>query len=420
MLRLRPRKGRVGTVGHVGGHRLFVQQVQHTVGAGKHLGQAGTEVGQCHHRAKGAQSRQGADEHPFLAHLPVPVQLQAHSQHRDDREQDQGVGDGHGQALAVFQGLLLLAQCLAVGRDAGRTGGGVLILQGIAQAAQALQHIAVGVGQGLPVLPGHLVTALCAPHRQGHAHQQVPGQQHQRGQDVVTGHKTGHADDTDAGDADGRDGVGIEHFQRLDVGGDQGDQVAAVTALQLGRGQAAQRAEHLIPDEGQQLEGDRVVGSLLCVAKHAAQQGKHQDAGIGNAHRAQRAGQPQRPQDAKAAENGDEGGAEVPRHAHDDGRQHDGQHGLDQHDEAAHKDKGAAMLGFVHIRHPPFPAFPAASGPCTDGCRRPAFSAVPRGCPALRCGPCPAHRCSRCPPRWPAGGRSGSPFCGPPNSGWLP
>ena len=40
MLRLRPRKGRVGTVGHVGGHRLFVQQIQHTVGAGKHLGQA--------------------------------------------------------------------------------------------------------------------------------------------------------------------------------------------------------------------------------------------------------------------------------------------------------------------------------------------------------------------------------------------
>ena len=128
MLRLRPRKGRVSTVGHVGGHRLFVQQVQHTVGTGKHLGQAGTKVGQCHHRAKRAQSRQGADEHPFHAHLPVPVQLQAHSQHRDDREQDQGVGDGHGQALAVFQGLLLLAQCLTVGRDAGRTGGGVLIL----------------------------------------------------------------------------------------------------------------------------------------------------------------------------------------------------------------------------------------------------------------------------------------------------
>ncbi len=73
MLRLRPRKGGVGTVGHVGGHRLFVQQVQHTVGAGKTWVRLAPKVGQCHHRAKRAQSRQSADEHPFHAHLPVLV-----------------------------------------------------------------------------------------------------------------------------------------------------------------------------------------------------------------------------------------------------------------------------------------------------------------------------------------------------------
>ncbi len=93
-------------------------------------------------------------------------------------------------------------------------------------------------------------------------------------------------------DADGRNGVGIEHLQRFDVGGDQGDQVTAVTALQLCRGQAAQRAEHLIPDEGQQLEGDIVVGGLLCVAQNAAQQGKDQNAGKGRAHGASGLGRP--------------------------------------------------------------------------------------------------------------------------------
>ena len=41
-------------------------------------------------------------------------------------------------------------------------------------------------------------------------------------------------------------------FKLLDVGGDQRDQVAPVTALQFGGGQAAERAEHLIPDERQQ------------------------------------------------------------------------------------------------------------------------------------------------------------------------
>ena len=42
---------------------------------------------------------------------------------------------------------------LTVGRDAIGAGCGVLILQGILQAAQAFQHIAVGIGQCLTVLP---------------------------------------------------------------------------------------------------------------------------------------------------------------------------------------------------------------------------------------------------------------------------
>ena len=123
--------------------------------------------------------------------------------------------------------------------------------------------------------------------------------------------------------------MGIEHFQRLDIRRDEGDQVAAVASLELCRGQTAQRAEDFIPDEGQQLEGDRVVGRLLGIAQHAAQQSKHEDAGKGRADRAHRACQPQRTQDAEPAENGDEGGAEMPRHAHENGCQHNGQHRLD-------------------------------------------------------------------------------------------
>ena len=287
-----------------------------------------------------------------------------------------------------------------MGVDALGAGRRILVLQGVPQAAQAFQHIAVGVGQGLTVLPGHPVAALGAPNRQSHAHQQ-----HQRRQDVVACHKARHADDAEDGDADGRDGVGVEHLQRLDVGRDEGDEVAAVTALQLCRGQAAQGTKNLIPDEGQQLEGDIVVGRLLGIAQHAAQQGKHQNAGKGRAHGAHRAGKAQRTQDAKAAEDGDEGGAEVARHTHDDGRQHDGQHGLDQHDEPAHNGKGAAMFCVVHIRHPPFPVFPAVSEQCTSGCTRPVPPAGRRVCPAPRCSPCPAHRCNRCPPRLPDGAR---------------
>ena len=236
-----------------------------------------------------------------------------------------------------------------MGGDARRPGGGVLILQGIPQAAQAFQHITVGIGQRLPVFPGNGLSALCAPHRQRRAHQQITRQQRQRGQDVPVRGKGGHARRPEHGNAHRRDGVGVEHFQRLDVGGDQGDQVAPVAPFQLCGGQAAQCAEHLIPDERQQPEGDIVVGRLLRIAQHAAQQGKHQNAPEGRAHGGQRALQPGSGQDGKAAENGDEGSAEVPRHAHNDGCRHDGQHGLYQHDQPRHNGGRRAMVRcFMH------------------------------------------------------------------------
>ena len=163
-------------------------------------------------------------------------------------------------------------------------------------------------------------------------------------------HKARHADDADARDADGRNGMGIEHLQRLDVSRDERDQVAAVTAFQLCRGQTAQGAEHLIADQGQQLEGDIVVGCLLCIAQNAAQQGKHQNACKGRAHGFERTGKTQRTQDAKAAEDRNEGGAEMACHTHHDRCQHDRQHGLYQHDQPPHNGKGAAMIALVHAQ----------------------------------------------------------------------
>ena len=169
-------------------------------------------------------------------------------------------------------------------------------------------------------------------------------------------HKARHADDADARDADGRNGVGIEHLQRLDVGRDERDQVAAVTAFQLCRGQTAQGTEHLIADQGQQLEGDIVVGCLLCVTQNAAQQGKHQNTCKGCAHGFERTGKAQRTQDAKTAEDGNEGGTEVACHTHHDRCQHNGQHGLYQYDQPSHNGKRAAMIALVHAQASSFPS----------------------------------------------------------------
>ena len=178
--------------------------------------------------------------------------------------------------------------------------------------------------------------------------------------------------------------MGIEHLQLLDVGGDQRDQVAPVTALQLGGGQAAERAEHLIPDEGQQLEGDIVVGGLLCVAQHAAQQGKDKDAGKGRAHACQRAGQACRREQGKAAEDRDKGGAEVADDTHDNGCQHDGQHGPDQHDQPCGNGKRAAVFCVVH----------ALTSPRSSSCFWALYRRLYTPCAASRslCVPCSAMR----------------------------
>ena len=199
--------------------------------------------------------------------------------------------------------------------------------------------------------------------------------------------------------------MGIEHLQRFDIGGDERDQVTAVTAFQLCRGQTAQGAEHLVADQGQQLEGDIVVGCLLCIAQNTAQQGKHQNACKGRAHGFERTGKTQRTQDAKAAKDRNEGGAEMACHTHHDRCQHDGQHGLYQHDQPPHNGKGAAAIDLIHIRHPPFPAFQAVSGPYTGGYRLPAGPAVRHVCPARSPGHCSLHRCSRCAPHWPDGAK---------------
>ena len=71
---------------------------------------------------------------------------------------------------------------------------------------------------------------------------------------MIPGREAGHADNADHRDADRRDGVGIKNFQLLDVGGDQADEVAAVAALQLSGGQAAERSKDPIADEASSLK----------------------------------------------------------------------------------------------------------------------------------------------------------------------
>ncbi len=127
------------------------------------------------------------------------------------------------------------------------------------------------------------------------------------------------------GDQHGRDGVGEEHLEQLDIRGDHGEQVAAATPLELRGRQAAQRAEHAVADEREQLECDEMVASLLAVAHHAAEHG-------GDSHEAEHPGHRQRGRDAVGRRGGKRRrmghGIESRRYGHVRRPVHDGEHAV--------------------------------------------------------------------------------------------
>ena len=71
--------------------------------------------------------------------------------------------------------------------------------------------------------------------------------------------------------------MGVEHLQQFNVRGDDTDEVSFVLALKLGGAQAAQDVKDAIPQQGQQLEGDKVVAGLFPIAQCAPQQGTKAD-----------------------------------------------------------------------------------------------------------------------------------------------
>ena len=137
--------------------------------------------------------------------------------------------------------------------------------------------------------------------------------------------------------------MGVEHLQQFDVRGDDGDEVAPVPALQFGGAETAQSPEHLVPDEGQQLEGDEVVAGLLGVAEQPPHQRKQQHA---DEYRRQGDGrlEAQQVEDGKAPENGDERRTEVAHQSHEDGEDHVPAQGFHQSDELCHDGKTAPLF----------------------------------------------------------------------------
>ena len=164
------------------------------------------------------------------------------------------------------------------------------------------------------------------------------------------------------------------------------------------RGQPARRTEDLIPDEGQQLKGDKMIAALLGIVQHAAGDGQHRQQQANGAKADGHAGQ-NAVQQRVGAQHGDKNGAEEACHAQQHGGHHHGGQRLDQPHQTPHNGQIAAGL-FLILRHgmlPPFRNFPVLAAGSTGGrrCRPPPAGLrgypVPPGChgPARRCCPPP-------------------------------
>ena len=61
--------------------------------------------------------------------------------------------------------------------------------------------------------------------------------------------------------------MGIKHFQQFNVGGDHRDQISLIPPFQLRRTELPERCEHLMTDDRQQLERDKMIAVLLPIVE---------------------------------------------------------------------------------------------------------------------------------------------------------
>ena len=135
----------------------------------------------------------------------------------------------------------------------------------------------------------------------------------------------------------------IEHLEQLDVRRDDGNEIALVASLKLGRTEPTQRAEHLIADAREELEGDEMVARLLRIAKSSAQHRKHKHARE-HSLKSHRCRKVQQLQQRITTKDRDQRRAGMPEQPHCDGKEHISYQRPDQSDEPGHNGKTASLL----------------------------------------------------------------------------
>ena len=343
MADLRAGEGNLFPAGHILHGGGVLQQIQHAVARRKGVLQRAAQIGQRHHRAEGTHQGNGGKDHAGKVHGAPQAEQNRGKEHGQVKEQNHGVGAGRVAAGGAFHALLVPGQRVAAGGHPLQALSALTILPDLIQAAQAVQHIAAQLARTVAE-PQPIVTAEPGgQHRDHNAHHQV-GRQRQKAQRPVKAAD----EETENGaeqhrNGNGGDGVGVKYLQQLNVRGDDRDEVALVPPFQLGGAEAAQGAEHLVPNKGQKFERNVMVAGLLPVAQRSAQQRKD-DHGGKQRRKGQRCARAQHFQNAVSAENGQEGRAEMSRQPHSDGQNHKPGQRFDKARQTDHDGKSASLF----------------------------------------------------------------------------
>ena len=260
----------IHTVVDLLGLRALVKQLKHAPPGRKRLLQRGAEIRHGDDRAERRHEGGRGHKSPVGRDGTGQAQRPRRQHHRNVERQHQPVRQRHRQSAAPLEARFRAGKLVHAFVQLARTFGRSAELQRLAQASQAVKHERVHTAQPLPQLAPAHAAGLRGGVRHRYAHQQVGCKSQQSQRRRYRRDERRHARRHDERDDRRGQRVSIEHFQQFDIAGHKRNKVAFVAAFQLRRSQAAQRGEHAVAHERQQLEREIMVAQLLAVAQRPA------------------------------------------------------------------------------------------------------------------------------------------------------
>ena len=250
--------------------RRLLQQGKHSLSAGKCLIQIVGQACKSRYRSKGSHHGNSSHQHVCHTHHVSLPQNDHQEKHGKGKDQDRQVRDRTLGGLQAIQAFLHPAQFIRPLCHLFPSLFALPVLDRLIQSPQRVQDKAVQISK--TVAEFHpLVRAPASKiqrdHRADHhiSRQRKDSRRCGELSDEQDHHKGGqHCN------GNRRDGVGIKHFQKLNIRSYDRDQISFVAPFQLRRTQFSKRGEHFMPDDRQKLKCNKMIAVLFPIMQDTA------------------------------------------------------------------------------------------------------------------------------------------------------